>query len=307
MTSEEIRLAKLSKTLNNSSVNYNFHVKADESAYKQTISTLQKTLNEEKSRLKSDKLNYNLSVNAKLNEEDLKQQAYRHHFQVLEAQIKEKQLKKQIKSERIEPNFTSYTPETPTGKNYKLRDELLRQIEEKEQTKKKQAEHEVIMGKKLIENSNKLLDNEFEARLQAKKKAYQDMINSWEETMKVSKMQKELEKIRMFGPKVENNYIQPVIEEEDQMPETPLPTYQAKNRTKKVLDKTFDWKKNLRSSSVKSPSSVKSGQSFNSVIEKFSVLNSREKSLKQDKEKLLKYFEERQKTRSKDFKLPKIV
>lgn len=307
MTSEEIRLAKLSKTLNNSNINYSSCSKADEFAYKQTISSLKKSLHEEKSRLKTEKLNYNLSINAKLNEEDIKQQVYKHHSQVLEAQIRENQLKKQIKTEHPEPFYTSPVPETPPGKNYNLREELLKQIAEKQSAKKKETESEVQRGKQLIENSNKQLDDEIQTKFRAKQKAYQDMINSWEETLKVSKMQKELEKIRMFGPKVENVYIQPIIEEEYQRIETPLPTRSTTKKPQKSTEKSLDWKKNLRSSSVKSPSSVKTGQSFNSVIEKFSVLNSREKSLKRDKDKLLKYFEDRQKPRSKEFKLPKIT
>ena len=309
MTSEEIRLAKLSKTLNNSNINYPSYSKVDEFAYKQTVSSLQRSLNEEKSRLKSEKLNYDLSINAKLNEEDIKQQVKKHHSQVLEAQIRENQLKKQLRTEYPEPTYASPEPETPSVKNYGLREELLKQIAEKQSARKKESESEVQRGKQLIENSNKLLDGEIEAKIRAKQRAYQDMVSSWEETLKVSRLQKELEKIRMYGPKAERLYTQPIIEEEYRRTETPLiqPPRSTTKKTKKSTDNSFDWKKNLRSSSVKSPSSVKTGQSFNAVIEKFGVLNSREKSLKRDKDKLLKYFEDKQSSRSKEFKLPKIT
>lgn len=297
MTAQELWIAKLSKTLNNGSLNpYSPHQTLD-SAYKQTISSLEKSLKEEKSRVQRDQIEYNLGVNALMTEENLKKQAYRHHSLVLEAQIKENHLRKRINAETPQPIQSEYESKPSKITNFKLRDELLKQIQEKELNNKKETEADKQFGQQMIQSSEKLLQQEYMNKHQARQKAYFDMVNSWEETIRVNQMKKQLEKIRIYGPKPEYVQTQPIAEETEYRVETPALFKSVPKKIMKKFEKSFDWKTGLRSTSVKSSASKAAGKSFNSIIEKFSTLNSREKSIQNDKEKLLKYFESKQKSR----------
>ena len=297
MTTQELRIAKLSKTLNNGSLNpYSPHQTLD-SAYKQAISSLEKSLKEEKSRVQRDHIEYNLGLNALMTEENLKKQAYRHHSLVLEAQIKENHLRKRINAETPQPTHSDYESKPSKTTDFKLRDELLKQIHEKELNSKKETEADKQLGQQMIQSSEKLLQQEYLNKSQARKKAYVDMVNSWEDTIRVNQMKKQLEKIRIYGPKPDYVQTQPIEEEAECRVETPALFKSVPKKMMKKFEKSFDWKTGLRSASVKSSASKAAGKSFNSIIEKFSSLNSREKSIQNDKEKLLRYFESRQKPR----------
>jgi hypothetical protein len=288
MTSQELRIAKLSKTLNNAGLRELPSSKTFDLAYKQTLTSLERSLNEERSRIQQDFLSYNLGINSQMTEENLKKQALRHHSLVLEAQIKENQLKKRIKAESTEPNYSSPLPppsQSNQAKNLKLRDELLRQMQEKEAKKRQEAENDKQTGQKMIDDSQKLLQQEYLERTQARQKAFNALVDSWEETIKVNSMKKKLEKIRTFGPKVE--VFQPIPENLPSNPQTPVFFKSFEKKPLKKPEKTLDWKQGLRSTSVKSSSSKAAGKSFNSIIEKFSTLNSREKIIQKDKEDLI--------------------
>lgn len=307
MTDEERRLAKISRTLNNTSLNVHTYSKTEEDAYSSAIKNLATSLRKEKSQNKEEKNSYNLSIQAKINEDSLKELAYKHHSKVLQAQIKENKLKKQILQES-----TSFTPfyypvEVPTPKNHKLREDLFTQIAEKAEQKKALISSDVSYQQKLIESSNKNLEDEYASRIKAKENAYRSMVESWEDSIKLKKLAKELEKIRIYGPKP----VVPVViaeeftENHEEMPETPKP---ARSKRYKSVEKTYNWKNTLRTSSVQA-SQVSSKKSYNGVIEKFGRLTQQEKSIRTDKEKLLSYFKQKNKTEylsKKGITLPKI-
>ena len=205
MTEAERKIAKLSRTLNNASLYTHSNNQIDEDAYLTTIKNLQTSLQSEKTKNSEVKNKYTLSIQTKLNEDSLKELTYKHHFKVLEAQIKENQLKKQLinESESGIPSFYLFRTENKPQKNIALREELANQIKEKQDMRKQQISNDIAYHRQMIEKSNKNLDDEYNLRAFVKEKAYKNLIDSWEENSKLKKIQKDLEKMIMYGPKPE--------------------------------------------------------------------------------------------------------
>ncbi|OMJ84065.1 hypothetical protein SteCoe_14876 [Stentor coeruleus] len=309
MTEDERRLAKLSQTMNNKSLYSYNNGKINEDHYKKTLYKLQVALKTEKFKNQEDLSNYNMSVQAKINEDTMKKLTYIHHSKVLQAQIKEKHLKKQINHESPQPPFISNYPSTPTPKNYRLRNDLLDQIKENDEKRKRSKEEDIKYGQQLIEKYQKELEDEFIGKTNAYQALHNNLKESWEQTIKVKKMKKELEKIRIYGPKLEiPNVVIPVEEtyHEVQDRQNEQKIVYKKNYAKP--ERTYNWRAELRSISVQPPSSPLASKSFDGVIEKFSTLHTREKKVRGDKEKLLKYFKDKKHSRESknNNKLPSI-
>ncbi|OMJ88033.1 hypothetical protein SteCoe_10103 [Stentor coeruleus] len=306
MTEEERRLAKLSKTINNQTIFSNSLGTINEYHYRSAVDNLQTALKKEKSANLEEKAKYNISVQAKQSEDTIKQLMYQHHSKVLEAQIREKELKKLMAKEFLHKKFEPVLPDPSSPKNFKLKDDILNQIKENSERKQKLKQDELKFGQELIENSKKDLDDEYIEKTQTHQAIYKNLKESWEQTIKVKNMKKELEKIRIYGPKVEPSIIKSPIEEvyEEQTPIKLQPRIVSQDKYKK-LDKTYNWKTALRSSSVKTSQSPISNKSFNGVIERFSSLHTREKQIKKDKDKLLDYFRSKEQSRASS-NIPKL-
>jgi hypothetical protein len=293
MFEEERKIAKLSRTMNNTSVFRHSNPKTDQEAYKKTIRTLQNSLESEKLQNDRDQHNYNLNVQVKLAEDSIKQSAYRHHLDVLQAQIQEKNLNQKILTEdqsSLDPHPYS---ETVPKKNLKLRQEILNQIKQNEEKKKSEIQNEINYGKRLIEDSNKLLENEIKLKNDIKNNVVQSMVQSWEENIRIKKLKKELESIRIYGTKPE---VQPVVDNVVyERPESEEQLVVVHKKRFKSLERTRNWKNNLRNFQFTSPVSSKAHKSYNGVIEKFSKLAIREKKIKIDKQKILDYFKSKKK------------
>ena len=178
MTEDERKIAKLSKTLNNSILYTHSNYQTDEEAYQNTIHILKNSLQIEKNQSKEDQNKYLLSVEAKLTEETLKKLAQKHHSKVLQAQIKEKQLKKKILNESLSPTIYPPKQDYKPVKNYQLREELYQQIINNEKKKKNQIADDLLYGKKIIEESNRTLEEEIQKRNEAKESTFKSMIES---------------------------------------------------------------------------------------------------------------------------------
>ena len=302
MTDAERKIAKLSRTLNNASLYPQSYFKTTEDAYINTIHQLNSSLQSEKTKNKEQQTTYNLSIQAKLKEDSLKDLACKHHSKVLQAQIEENRLKKQILKEPTD--FTPYSilSQLKPEKNFKLKEDLIAQITEKQLVKKEQRCKDIEYQQKLIDESNKKLLEEYDTRAQAKESAYQSMVESWEQSAKLKGLAKELEKMRLYGPKPTPK---PVVIQEIDFDE-PITVQESpktgKNKRYKSVEKSFNWKSTLRTSSVQASETSHSKRSYNGVIEKFGKLNAEEKNIKIDKEKLLKYFKQKQKKKENDRK-----
>lgn len=306
MTEEERRLAKLSKTMNNKTIYSNSLGAINEYHYRNAVGDLQTALKKEKSANQEDQAKYSIGVQAKLSEDAIKQLMYQHHSKVLEAQIREKELKKHMVKQFPQIPFEPVLPDPPTPKNLKLKDDLLDQIKANSERKQKLKEDDLKFGQQLIENSKKHLDDECAEKTQAYQALYNNLKESWEQTIKVRDMKKQLEKIRIYGPKSDLPTIPSQIEEEPEeyFPMQPQPRMVSQAKYKKP-DKTYNWKTALRSSSVKTSQSPISNRSFNGVIERFSSLHTREKQIKEDKNKLLEYFRSKEQSRASS-NIPKL-
>lgn len=308
MSLEEKRLAKLSVTLNNSSLSPNSYKKTTDDAYSDALEKLKNSLLTEKKISNEMSNKYRSDVNNMYTTQLVKELANKHNLQVLKAQIEEKLLKKKISKETPEPpSKYLFKIESPQRINFELRDELKKQIKDKEESKKIERAENVSYGQKIIEDSNKNLDEEFRKKNASKQAAYQKMIESWQQEIKVKELKKKLEKIRIYGARPESKHrtlseIQEIIEPVEE----PVKTTYVRPKPKSV-EKNYNWKTSLRAR-IRTPThKEKPGKSYNKIIEKFGVLNEREKAIKTDREKIMKYLKERQKFKeSEGFKLPDI-
>lgn len=309
MTEDERRLAKLSQTMNNKSLYSYNNGKINEDHYKKAVNKLQTTLKTEKFKNQEDLTNYNMSVQAKINEDTMKKLIYIHHSKVLQAQIKEKQLKKQITHESPQPPFLPNYPSTPTPTNFRLRNDLLDQIKENEIKRKRSKEEDVKYGQQLIEKYQRELEDESIGKNITYQALYNNLKESWEQTIKVKNMKKELEKMRIYGPKIEiPNVVIPIEDNNQEVKDIQNMQKMVYKRKYAKPERAYNWKTELRSVSVQPPNSPLGNKSFDGVIERFSTLHTREKKVRGDKEKILKYFKDKQQSReSKNYnKLPRI-
>ncbi|OMJ81224.1 hypothetical protein SteCoe_18341 [Stentor coeruleus] len=305
MTEEERRLAKLSKTMNNKTIFSHSLGVINENHYRNAVDDLQTALKKEKSANQEEQEKYKISVQAKLSEDTIKQLMYQHHSKVLKSQIQEKELKKHMIKQFPQSIFEPVLPDPPTPKNIKLKEVLLDQIKANSERKQKLKEDDLKFGQQLIDNSKKHLDDECIEKTQAYQALYNNLKESWEQTIKVRNMKKQLEKIRIYGPKEDFPTIPSTIEE---VPEETVYIQQSQPRRVsqyKKPDKTYNWKTALRSSSVKTSQSPISNRNFNGVIERFSSLHTREKQIKEDKDKLLEYFRSKEHSRASS-NIPKL-
>jgi len=130
MTEQELRIARLSKIMNSGLRVKTGNNKTSKDAYERVIANLEKRLDEEKLFNKLQEKKQKLLEMAEREQEMLKDSIYKHHFNVLQKQIEEKNRNRMIneKEEIVEKELSE---ETYKPKKFNIKELLDAQVDEK--------------------------------------------------------------------------------------------------------------------------------------------------------------------------------
>lgn len=203
MTSQEIKLARISKIYTSVLKNKEAANNSHSEAYNRILESLEHCIQDEKkfNRDQTDMIKQAQDEEQKRN--DLRDAMQKHYFKQLQQQISDRAAQRAYQSEKRNYKF----PELKNEEGYvwkgMTRDEwrniLDSQIKEKKQIKENCKKSEIDMDKERIELAQKSLDNEIKYKEAERKKRQNDMWESWEKTKHVRKLQRELDSIRRNG------------------------------------------------------------------------------------------------------------
>jgi hypothetical protein len=295
MTEQELRIAKLSKIMNSGQRIKTGGLAAQNEAYSRVISMLEKNLNDEKKfNLLQEKKKIMLEK-AEREQGNLRDSINRHHFKVLLKQIDEKKQNKKIEiNEAIQEK--ELIEETYKPNNYKMKEILDHQIEEKKRLKEEEKSRDAAMDNLRLEIAKKSLDFEMKNKSEGKQKLQESLRQSWEKTENINQLQKVIERVRRFG----DTYVID-SENEDDLTET-VKQNDSKNietlkRYEKIMGKIKDTNKTRHQNNYPADdlsfTSKFSRKRSKSLISNFSTTTHKEaieklEKLKKEEEKIAK-------------------
>jgi hypothetical protein len=175
-------------------------------AYERILKKIEGSIQEEKSFNREWQESLKRLDEDEKKKQDIREAMNKHYFKQLKDQIAERKTNRYSQSQPrgTETEFMKEEGYVWKGMNREeWRNVLNWQIEEKKKIKQDLKIKEIEKDRTRIENAQKSLDDEMKVREIKKKKAQNDMWESWEKTREVARMQKELEKIRRYGDSVQ--------------------------------------------------------------------------------------------------------
>lgn len=293
MTEQELRIARLSKIMNSGLRVKTGNNKTNKDAYERVIANLEKRLDEEKHFNKLQEKKQKLLEMAEREQEMLKDSIYKHHFNVLQKQIEEKNRTRMIneKEEIVEKELSE---ETYKPKKFNIKELLDAQVEEKKKITSDLKQQEDALDRFRLELARRSLESEMRNKLEGKLKLQDQLRESWEKTQNTTQLQKQIDRLRRFG----DNYI---IDSESESEE--LGKEDVLRRYDKIIGKKHREEKNRKSSQEtpqkselkkkrsKSVLSQISKTSQKEVMDKISELNNKQDKIKREKYEILNYLE----------------
>lgn len=308
MTEQELRIARLSKIMNSGLRVKSGNNKTSLDAYDRVVANLEKRIEEEKLFNQSQEKKQRLLEMAEREQEMLKDSIYKHHFNVLQKQIEEKNRNRMI-SEKEEIVEKELSEETYKPKKFNIKELLDAQVEEKKKIVSDLKEKEDALDRFRLDLARRSLESEMRNKLEGKLKLQDQLRESWEKTKNTTQLQKKIDRLRRFG----DNYIIDSENESEDLgkDEEVLRRYDKiigkKQREEKVRKSSQDvvQKSELKKKRSKSSISHMSKTSQKEVLDKISELNNKQDKIKREKLEILSYLES--KTHSKASSRPVTV
>ena len=293
MTEQELRIARLSKIMNSGLRVKTGNNKTSKDAYERVIANLEKRLDEEKLFNKLQEKKQKLLEMAEREQEMLKDSIYKHHFNVLQKQIEEKNRNRMIneKEEIVEKELSE---ETYKPKKFNIKELLDAQVDEKKKIVSGLREQEDALDRFRLDLARRSLESEMRNKQEGKLKLQDQLRESWEKTQNTTHLQKQIDRLRRFG---DNYIIDSESESDEQGKEDVLKRYDKiigkKHRAERNRKNSIETpqKSELKKKRSKSVLSHISKTSQKEVLDKLSDLSSKQDKIKKEKYEILSYLE----------------
>ena len=200
MTSQELRIAKLSRILNNSSLSKDQTNPAVQAAYSRAYNELQKTIQSEKAFHEETECRQRVQHSIEKQEELIKENMRKHHFNVLKKQIEDQQKKKDINEvEKLleRPRSPPKTPPEPP--KFYIRENLKDQIREKKRKIRESQKNELNYDRFLINVAKSSLDADIRNKKVAKNEIFEGLKQSWNEAKVLNNLKKKADRLKYFA------------------------------------------------------------------------------------------------------------
>ena len=200
MTTQELRIAKLSRILNNSSLNQDLANPAIHAAYKRAYDDLQTTIKGEKDFHQETEARQRVQHSIEKQEEQLKESMRKHHFNVLKKQIEDRKKQKQINEiEKLLERPKSIPKTPPEPPKFFVREGLKDQIREKRKKIKDMQKSELDYDRFLIKVAKNSLDEDIKKKRSAKDQAFEQLKDSWKESKTLNTLKKQADRLQNFA------------------------------------------------------------------------------------------------------------
>ena len=308
MTSQEKKIARLSKILTSVLKEKDTHTESYKEAYKRVLQSLEYCIEHEKN-FNRDQVN--LIRQAEIEEKqrtELREAMQKHHFKLLKEQIADRAANRGSNSEKR--NWKIGEMKYEEGYVWKgmsrneWRKVLDSQIKEKISRKEGTKQNEFSLDKERVDIAKQSLEEELKIKENEKKKRQNEMWESWEKTKEVHRLQKELEKVRIYGEPEQFSYVaSPIKKKNDYFDEIlkgyegvfgkiPVGHSRTASRTGESIISCG------RLTKKRSKSSLFSTNSYTSALVKLGHLTKQEEKLKADKDELMKLLEKNHTSKS---------
>lgn len=200
MTTQELRIAKLSKVLNSSMLDKNSKSPVIKDAFNRAFSELQRSINLEKAFNSESEERHKIQSHIERQEAIIKENMRKHHFVVLKKQIEDRKRQKDIGHVEKLIERPKAPPKTPPEQpKFYIRENLKDQIKEKRRNVKNSQKNELDVDRFMIKLAKTSLDEDIKKKKQEKEQIYNELKQSWEDAITLSKMQKQAERLKFFG------------------------------------------------------------------------------------------------------------
>lgn len=200
MTSQELRIAKLSRVLNNSILNKDQANPAIQAAYSRAYNDLQKTIQTEKAFHQETESRQRAQHLIEKQEEFLKESMRKHHFNVLKRQIEDQKKKRDINEvEKLLERPKSLPKTPPEPPKFFLRENLKDQIKEKKRKIRESQKSELDYDRFLINVAKNSLENDIKNKKVAKEGIIEGLKQSWNEAKVLNNLKKKAERLKYFA------------------------------------------------------------------------------------------------------------
>ncbi|OMJ96189.1 hypothetical protein SteCoe_147 [Stentor coeruleus] len=285
---------------------HNDYKKAQNDAYNRIVSTLERSLENEKQYNALEEKRQILLEKSEREQEILKNTIRKHYFTVLQRQIEEKRRNKFIE-ENEDVKEKELTDEVFRPKKSSIKNQLDAQIEEKLRIKRELLDKEALLDKMHLEIARKSLESEMRRKSIGRQNVKNQLRESWEMMQITNKLQKAIERTRRFG----DNFIV-YSEDEDEDIEK---HQQYKKKVKKRYEKMFGKGRNRRRDKEmeikevgeedggflrkKSKSMLSRETKFSqrTILEKINRLSEQEVTIKKEKKSILSFLESKTQTK----------
>ena len=200
MTTQELRIAKLSRILNNSSMSKDQTNPAVKAAYSRAYNELQKTIQSEKAYHEETESRQRVQNSIEKQEELIKESMRKHHFNVLKKQIEDQKKKKDINEvEKLleRPNSLPKTPPEPP--KFFIGENLKDQIKEKRKKIRESQKNELEYDRFLINVAKNSLETEIKNKKVTKNEIFEGLKQSWNESKVLNNLKKKADRLKYFA------------------------------------------------------------------------------------------------------------
>ena len=300
MTSQEMKIARLSKILTSVLKYKDSHNESHREAYNRVLQSLEKCIQEEKSFNREQVETIKQAEEEEKKRTELRDAMKKHHFKLLQDQIAERANKRGSNSEKKSCKIGEMKHEEGYVWKGMNRDEwrsiLDSQIQEKKALKAGHMRSEVGLDQERIDMAKKSLEEELQIKENERKKRQHEMWESWEKTKEVHRLQKELDKVRRYGDaeqysspvstyKKNSDYFCDILKGyENTFGKIPGHGRTASKTGESIISSG-------RLSKKRSKSSFHSSNSYTTALAKLGYLTQEEDRLKNQKDKLMKLLE----------------
>jgi hypothetical protein len=200
MTSQELRIAKLSKILNNSSLNKDVGSPVIQAAYKRAYDDLQDKIKGEKAYHQETEARQRVQHSIEKQEEQLKESMRKHHFNVLKKQIEDRKKRREINEvEKLLERPKSLPKTPPEPPKFFIREGLKDQIREKRKRIRESQKTELDYDRFLIKVAKNSLEDDIRKKKQAKNEVFEELKESWNDARVINGLKKQADRLKYFA------------------------------------------------------------------------------------------------------------
>ena len=287
---------------------------------------LQKTIQTEKELNTEAEERLRIQARIEKQEQILKENTRKHHFVVLKKQIEDRKRLKEIKEieKKMErPNIEPRTP--PDQPKFFIREGLKEQIKKNKIKTIETQKNELEMDRFMIKLAKASLDEDIRKKKEMKEIIYNDLKQSWENTISVNKLKKEADRLKFFGNislrknQRPNDYLISKSRSKDKSFRTPIitkkqskshiPHSESKVRQKlemspikktnisqNIISNSFDNSKNHKETLSSKIRTSSTSPKREEVLKRLEMINEQTEKIQKSKREILDYLTSRAKS-----------